>query len=221
MILDMGLIDYVEALKIQRELVIKRRLGEISDSALIVEHPAVFTIGRSGSRENLLVGEDFLKARGIGVIDADRGGDITFHSPGQLVIYPIIDLKAGVRDLHKYLRALEEVAINFLQRFSLEGRRAAGATGVWIADKKIVSIGIAAKDWVTYHGMSININNDTSFFSMINPCGMRGLKVTSLKEVLAREIPRADAKRICLNEFNEIFRIEEARRAHEFCPAMA
>jgi lipoyl(octanoyl) transferase len=221
MILDLGTIDYNDALKIQHELVNKRRLGEIHDSVIIVEHPPVFTIGRSGSRKNLLVKEEYLNRRGIRVMDVDRGGDITFHSPGQLVIYPILDLKARTKDLHKYLRTLEEVAINFLQKYDVLGRRLSDATGVWVLDKKIASIGVAAKDWVTYHGLSININNDTRFFSMINPCGIKDLKITSLKEVLAHDIPQNIAKRILLGEFNKIFNIEKARPVYEPYPAMA
>lgn len=221
MILDLGLIDYADALKLQHELVKKRRLGLIQDSVLAVEHPPVFTIGRGGSRKNLLVGEEYLNRQGIDVIDVDRGGDITAHSPGQLVIYPILDLDKRTRDLHKYLRDLEETAINFLQKYDIEGSRIPDSTGVWAGDKKIASIGIAAKDWVTYHGLSVNINNDTRFFSMINPCGIRDLEVTSVKEILGREIPMNAAKRVLLDEFNRIFRIEEARSTHAFCPAMA
>lgn len=221
MILDLGVIDYSEALKIQYELVNKRRLDEIADSVLIVEHLPVFTIGRGGSRKNLLVTEEYLGKQGISVIDVDRGGDITFHSPGQLVVYPILDLKKRTKDLHKYLRDLEEVVISFLRKYTVTGIRIAGATGVWGRDKKIASIGIAAKDWITYHGLSVNINNDTRFFSMINPCGMEGLKVTSLKEVLGREIHQDPAKRILLGEFNRIFGIEEVRSIYESCSAMA
>jgi len=224
MILDLGTIDYSEALKLQHELVNKRRSGEISDSVLIVEHPAVFTIGRSGSRRNLLVSEEYLKGEGIRVIDVDRGGDITCHSPGQLIIYPIIDLSAGSRkrDLHKYLRDLEEIVIRFLRRCGAEGQRLPDETGVWAANKKIASIGVGAKDWVTYHGLSININNDIGFFSMINPCGIKGLKVTSLKDIFKREIPMQTAKNILLDEFKKIFgHGQERRLAYESSPAMA
>lgn len=221
MVLDLGVIDYDDALKLQRELVNKRRSGQINDSLLIVEHPPVFTIGRSGSRNNLLAKEGYLSSRSIKVISVDRGGDITFHSPGQLVIYPIIDLKERARDLHRYLRDLEEVGIKFLQRYSVSGNRVAGSTGVWVLDKKIASIGIAAKDWVTYHGMGLNVNNKLKFFSMINPCGIKGLRMTSLQEVLGQEIPMNLAKKALLNEFNRVFGIEETRSAYELCPILA
>jgi lipoate-protein ligase B len=221
MVLDLGVIDYDDALKLQRELVNKRRSGQINDSLLIVEHPPVFTIGRSGSRNNLLAKEEYLSSRSIKVINVDRGGDITFHSPGQLVIYPIIDLKERTRDLHRYLRDLEEVGIKFLQRYSVSSNRVAGSTGVWVLDKKIASIGIAAKDWVTYHGMSLNVNNKLKFFSMINPCGIKGLQMTSLQEALGQEIPMNLAKKALLNEFNRVFGIEETRSAYELCPILA
>jgi lipoate-protein ligase B len=221
MILDLGLIDYGVALKLQRELVHKRTLGLIPDSVLIVEHPAIFTIGRSGSRKNLLVKEDELAGRNIKVLDTDRGGDITFHSPGQLVIYPIVDLKERSRDLHMYLRDLEEVAIGFLARYSVNGGRNAGRTGVWVSGRKIASIGVAARDWVTYHGLSINVNNDTSFFSMINPCGIEGLKVTSLKEITGREIPANEAKRVLLDEFGRLFKLRCMKPLYEFSTTLA
>ncbi len=207
MILDLGLIDYQDALKLQRELVGKRRFNEISDSALIVEHPAVFTIGRNGSRDNLLVEEGFLTKKGIRVIDTDRGGDITFHGPGQLVLYPVIDLKRRVKDLHRYLRDLEEVAILFLKRYGIKGERVKDATGVWVDQRKIAFIGVAAKDWVTYHGLSVNIDVDTRFFSMMNPCGTKDMKVTSLKEVLGRTVSMYEAKKALLRELERVFGI--------------
>lgn len=203
MVIDLGLTDYEDALKLQHELVAKRSRNMIKDSMLLVEHPSVFTIGRSGSRANLLADEIAITKGGMKVLDVDRGGDITFHSPGQLVAYPVIDLKEKVRDLHKYLRSLEEVVIRFLDRYDVEGFRREDATGVWASSGKISSIGIAAKDWVTYHGLSININNDLSPFLMMNPCGMKGLKVSSLKQITARDINMYEAKKIFLNEFNE------------------
>lgn len=205
MILDLGLIDYAEALKIQREFVSRRRLNEISDSILIAEHGSVFTIGRSGSRKNLLVDEGILKKEGISVLDVDRGGDMTFHGPGQLVAYPIIDLKGRGKDLHNYLRELEEAAILFLEKYGIAGKRIKDATGVWVDNKKIASIGIAARDWITYHGLSININLDKKFFAMINPCGMKGIEVTSLKEILAKTIPMQEAKKLFMGEFDNVF----------------
>ena len=209
MILDMGLIDYEDALKTQRELVSKRKLQIIGDLALVVEHPSVFTIGRSGSRNNLLVDEKFLSEKGIKVLDVDRGGDITFHSPGQLVAYPIIDLKKRVRDLHNYLRELEEVVVSFLKKYGVKGVTRKGSTGVWVGEEKIAFIGVAAKDWVTYHGLSVNISNDIEFFSMINPCGIKSLRVTSLAKVSRQAVPMYEAKKVFSSEFNKVFGVPQ------------
>ena len=221
MILDLGTIDYEDALKIQHGLVNQRRLGIISDSILILEHPPVFTIGRSGSRENLLADESALIQKGIKVIDADRGGDITFHGPGQIVSYPILDLKNRSMDLHRYLRDLEEVAISFLKIYGVRGSRKKEATGVWVDESKIVSIGIAAKDWITYHGLSVNVNVDTGFFSMINPCGFKDLKVTSLKDILSRRLPMREAKDKLLDELKNMFGPKIMESANECCSALA
>ena len=205
MIEDLGIVDYDKAYAIQKELVARRKVGEISDSIILAEHKPVFTIGRSGHRDNLLVDEIYLRKLGATIVDVDRGGDITFHGPGQLVAYPIIDLKTRGKDLHRYMRNLEEVCINFLADYKVKGERAAGKTGVWVGGEKIASIGIAASDWVTYHGAAINIGCDLNFFSMIHPCGMRGIRVTSLKKILDRDIIMAEAKDRFVEHFNRIF----------------
>ena len=188
MILDLGLIDYEDAYKTQKEFVRLRKLGEINDSFLLAEHHPIFTIGRAGRIENLLERRERLSEKGIKVLRVDRGGDITFHGPGQLVVYPIIDLKKRGSDLHQYLRDLEEFIIELLKEYSVRGQRLAGRTGVWVADKKIASIGIAASNWVTFHGFSLNVNTEMGFFSMINPCGMKDLEMTSLARILGRDI---------------------------------
>jgi len=208
MILDLGLIDYKEAYAIQRALVNKRKLRETEDVILICEHYPVFSIGRSGNRANLLISEDAMTDKGASLVTVDRGGDITFHGPGQIVIYPIIDLRSRGSDLHKYLRDLEGTAINFLREYLIAGERLSGKTGVWVEDEKIASIGIAASGWITYHGMSININTDLSFFSMINPCGIIGKKITSLNQVLGREIGMTEAKRRLILNLRRVFEME-------------
>lgn len=209
MILDLGLIDYEVAYLIQKELVRTRKLGLIDDSVILAEHTPVFTIGRTGKRENLLAGEEILKKEEIKVLDVDRGGDITFHGPGQLVIYPIIDLRPRGRDLHRYIRDLEELAIGLLKEYSIFGERLKGKTGVWVDGKKIAFIGIAASDWITYHGLSVNVNADLKFFSMIRPCGLEGVKTTSLSEILGRDVMMDGAKERLLYHFDSIFRLGE------------
>lgn len=209
MIVDLGLIDYQQALLEQKEFAANRRFGEVSDSLLIAQHPAVFTIGRTGGRKNLLVDEGLLCENGIKVYNVDRGGDITFHGPGQLVAYPIIDLRARGRDLHRYMRDLEEVIISFFSEYAVSAARREGLTGVWIGESKIASIGVSARDWVTYHGLSINLNVNTIFFSMINPCGMKDLKVTSLHDVLKRRVDYARAKKRFVASFRRVFDIPE------------
>lgn len=205
-IIDLGLIAYEKSYSLQRELVTKRRLNEIEDTIILAEHPPIFTIGRSGSTENLLVSPDSLLKKGISVLPVDRGGDITFHGPGQLVLYPIIDLKTRGRDLHKYMRDLEEVTIRLLKGYGITGRRREGITGVWAGDKKIAFIGVACRNWVMYHGLSININNDLSFFSMIHPCGLKGIKVTSMQEVLGRNISFDDVKNRAMEHMEVIYK---------------
>ena len=209
MILDLGLIDYEDCYRKQKELVRRRKLGEIEDSLIIAEHNAVFTIGRSARADNLLVSPEFLEKLGVKVLKVDRGGDITFHGPGQLVFYPIIDLKAGIKDLHLYLRNLEEAVIRFLDGYGVSGIRVAGRTGVWSCGAKIASIGIAASDWVTYHGAAININTDLNFFSMINPCGIKDVKTSSLSVILNKTVNMAEAKEKLLFNFKSVFNFGE------------
>jgi len=205
MLIDLGFIDYEEAYKIQKDLVIKRKAGVIEDTVILAEHAPVFTIGRTGKRENIFEDDTSLARRAIKVLRVERGGDVTFHGPGQLVGYPVIDLKRRGKDLHKYLRSLEDVVIRFLNCYSVAGQRRQGKTGVWVEDKKISSIGIAATDWVTFHGLSINVNMDLSFFSMMRPCGMSDIEVTSLDRVLRRRIDIAQARNALAASFCDLF----------------
>lgn len=205
MILDMGLTDYEECYRVQREMAVRRRLGEIDDTLILTEHNDVFTVGRTGSGKNLIVDEDHLRQIGIKVLNVDRGGDITFHGPGQLVIYPIMELKERWRDLHKYMRSLEEVAMKFIERYSLVPERVQGKTGVWVSGKKVVSIGIGASNWVTYHGMSVNINPDMKFFDMIYPCGLKNVRMASLNMLGKRSISMEEAKMNILSDFDKVF----------------
>ena len=216
MIIDLGLIDYEDAYRIQKELVQRRRLGEIDDTLIIAEHRPVFTIGRAGSRENLLADEKLLAERGIKVLSVDRGGDITFHGPGQLIAYPVIDLASKFTDLHRYLRRLEDVVIEFLSRYSVPAVRSNGKTGVWVGGRKIASIGIGAANWITYHGLSINVNVDLGFFSMIHPCGFKNIEMESLARILGKNIDMEQAKRTLLSSFGGIFDFGDVRPAERY-----
>ncbi len=214
MICDLGITEYEYSYKLQKEFVTRRKLGEIEDTLIITEHTPVFTIGRIGNAANLLVSEASLASQGIKIMRVDRGGDITCHMPGQLVIYPVIDLRRRGRDLHKYLRDLEELAIQFLKRYGIIAVRMEGRTGVWSGDGKIASIGIGASDWITYHGMSINIGNDLHFFSMINPCGIPEVKAVSVEAVLGKSVNMVEAKSLLIREFYRIFGTKEDILSH-------
>jgi len=214
MICDLGLTDYEHAYGVQKDLVARRKLGEIDDSIIITEHAPVFTIGRTGDIENLLVDKEELERNGISVLRVDRGGDITCHAPGQLVAYPVLDLKKRGRDLHRYMRDLEEIGIQVLMRFGIAANRQEGKTGIWAERKKIASVGIAASDWVTYHGISININNDLRYFSMINPCGMNAISAISLQALLGNEIDMDTVKMVFIREFYRVFGAKNAILAH-------
>ena len=204
-IIDAGVSDYESIYGLQKALVHKRRAGLICDTLILAEHTPVFTIGRTGSRKNLLIDEDTLKEKRIGLFEVDRGGDITFHGPGQLLLYPIIDLTARGRDLHKYLRMLEEIIVDLLSRYNIVGSRIPGATGVWVdRDRKIASIGIGVSRWVTYHGLSININTPLYYFDMIRPCGLAWCRMTSLESILKRQIDMKQAKRHLIESYEKI-----------------
>lgn len=184
-----GRTGYTEGLELQAALVEQRRSGEIPDTLLLLEHPHVITLGSAGGRGNLLVPPRELAARGIGVFEAGRGGDVTYHGPGQLVGYPVLDLKPDRKDLHAYLRGLEAVLIRALRTFGIDGERDERATGVWAGGAKIAAIGIrVSSGWITSHGFALNANTDLSYFDAIVPCGLHGCPVTSISRLLGREV---------------------------------
>ncbi len=207
-LIDLELIEYQEAYKVQRNFLTERKRGKIPDTLLLLEHHDVITIGRGGSEENILASKEELKAKGVTVFKADRGGDVTFHGPGQLVAYPIFDLRKQIKDVHLYLRKLEEVAIEFLKQYKVEGLRQQGARGIWVDEQKIVSIGIGVSGWITYHGLAINLNIDTSKFLLIKPCGMDGHKVTSLSKILRKTVNIFEAKNKLVGAFKTVFNLE-------------
>ena len=179
-ILNLGLTNYKKALNIQRDLLDKRKNNLIPDTLILLEHPPTITIGRGGDLKNLLVSEGYLKDRGIYFEQISRGGDITYHGPGQIVAYPIMNLNSLGRDIHKYLRSLEHLIIDMLKNYDIKASGLKGITGVWANEKKIASIGIGVKRWITYHGFAININNDLDYFDMMIPCGLSKVRMTNI-----------------------------------------
>jgi len=169
---DLGRVDYGAAFDLQRGLVERRKRGAIADQFLIVEHPHTITLGRNGHMENLLAHEDVLARAGVAFHHTDRGGDITYHGPGQIVGYPILDLRAWKRDVGAYVRAMEQVIIDTLADFGLAGERVPPWTGVWVAGAKIAAIGVHISRWVTSHGFALNVTTDLSYFQYIVPCGL-------------------------------------------------
>lgn len=187
-VVRLGRMPYSEALELQRTVARDRISGDIpEDVLLLVEHPAVVTLGRSSKQKNLISSPDFLASRGVELFEVERGGDVTFHGPGQLVGYPIIDLKRHRQDLHWFLRQVEEALIRTLGEYGIPGERNSGYTGVWTNGRKIASIGVHARDWVTWHGFALNVVTDLSYFDLIVPCGIQDVEMTSVgKEILLR-----------------------------------
>jgi len=181
----LGLVPYAEALELQNRLVAQRRAGDIPDTLLLLEHPHVITLGTSAHRDNILIDDEQGRLLGIDVFETGRGGDVTYHGPGQLVGYPILDLKPDRCDLHRYVRDLEEVLIRALASFGIGAGRKEGLTGVWVGDEKIAAIGVrVSSGWITSHGFALNVNTDLSFFGSIVPCGITQYGVTSMERVL-------------------------------------
>jgi len=188
LVVDLGRQPYADVLTLQREAARARIAGTIDeDLLLLVEHPPVITLGRSSKSAHMLASPAYLHDRGVELFEVERGGDVTFHGPGQLVGYPIIDLKRHRQDLHWYLRQVEELLIKALAGYGLAGTRRPPYTGVWIDDRKIASIGVHARDWVTWHGFALNVSTDLRFFDLIVPCGIPSVRMTSIHA----ELPNA------------------------------
>lgn len=202
----LGSIEYASAWQLQRELAQQRRAGAIPDTLLLLEHrPPVITLGRGSHAEHLLVTPQQLEKLGIQLVETDRGGDITYHGPGQLVGYPILDLRQHDRDVHLYLRRLEEVIIAALSHFGIVGHRKEGLTGVWVGEEKVAAIGIKVSHWVTMHGFALNVCPDLSHFELIVPCGIRDKGVTSLQKLLRREVTLQEAVPPVVGAFARVF----------------
>lgn len=203
-IVDLGRMGYLEAWKKQLELLEKVQAGA-PDQLIFVEHPPVLTLGANFHEENLLRTIEEYEAMGIEIHRTDRGGDVTYHGPNQLVIYPIFDLARHGKDLHKWIRGLEETMLIALGHFGLEGRRFPPHTGAWIGDEKVAAIGIKVKRWVSLHGIALNCNNDLDVFQSFIPCGIADYGVTSLSKALGRVVSTDEAKPVVARAFREVF----------------
>jgi lipoyl(octanoyl) transferase len=211
---DLGLMDYAKAYELQRELVERRKRGEISNQLLFVEHPHVITLGRNGRMENLLASREILDRSGISFCETDRGGDVTYHGPGQVVGYPIFDLREWKRDIGAYVRAMEQAIIDSLSEFEITAGRESKATGVWVDGAKICAIGVHISRWVTSHGFALNVDTDLRYFQYIVPCGLTK-PVTSMR-VLGSRASRVDVQSALTRNFEKHF----GRQFQEVEPAV-
>ncbi len=203
---DLGTVEYARALELQRDLVERRRQGEIPDQLLLLEHPHVITLGSSAREENILFDAEERAARGIDLFETGRGGDVTYHGPGQLVGYPILDLKPDRQDLHRYVRDLEEVLIRAVGELGVSGWREEGLTGVWTAGGKVAAIGVrVSSGWITSHGFALNVATDLSYFRAIVPCGIEDRPVTTLAEELGDPPDWGRVREAVLSAFAEVF----------------
>lgn len=205
LVCDLGLIEYQQAWDIQKKIHKKRTLDEIDDILLICEHPHTYTLGKVADKNNLIYNQDELNEKNISVFEIDRGGDITYHGPGQIVVYAIVNLAEWKKDTHLYLRSLEEVVIKTCFQYGIKSGRNEKYTGVWIENRKICAIGIKVSRWITMHGLAFNINTDLNLFKGIIPCGIENKEVTSMQKELNKEIEINNVKKILIKNFSIIF----------------
>lgn len=201
----LGRVSYAEAHELQRQLHEARKRDEIPDTLLLLEHPPVITLGRAADRQNIIAPESLLNSRGLEVFETGRGGDVTYHGPGQLVGYPILNLAPDRCDLRRYVRDLQEVLIRTASDFGVEATRHPQHIGVWADDEKLAAIGIRVSRWVTMHGFAFNVTTDLSYFQMIVPCGITDHGVTSLEKLTGRKIALAEAASRVTHHFGEVF----------------
>ena len=204
-LVDIGLTRYADALGYQRDLHARRKAGEAPDTLILTEHQPVLTLGSAADGRHLLAPEDELAERGIDLARVERGGDITYHGPGQLMAYPVLDLRGFGRDVHLHIRRLEETAIRLLAGYGLAGERRRGTPGVWVGPRKTASVGVFVSRWVTLHGIAVNIDLDLSPFELINPCGLVGMQMTSVARGSGRAVSPAEVRGRYAGVFEEVF----------------
>jgi lipoyl(octanoyl) transferase len=207
----LGLVSYQDGLRLQESAVDRLRSGDAPEQLLLLEHPHVFTLGRGADSANILADQLQLQSTSVEVHETGRGGDVTYHGPGQLVGYPIINLKPDRCDVHRYVRDIEEVLIRTIGKFGVTGARITGLTGVWVDNEKIGAIGVRIARWITSHGFALNVNTDLSYFKMIVPCGITDKGVTSLSRLLGREVELYDVAEVAAAQFAEVFDRQIAR----------
>jgi len=201
----LGLVSYDDGLRLQERSVERLRSGDAPEQLLLLEHPHVFTLGRGADSSNILADQQQLQSNSVEVHETGRGGDVTYHGPGQLVGYPIINLKPDRCDVHRYVRDIEEVLIRTIAEFGVTGTRIAGLTGVWVGNEKIGAIGVRIARWITSHGFALNVNTDLSYFKMIVPCGITDKGVTSLSRLVGRSIDTREVSQTTAVNFGRVF----------------
>jgi lipoyl(octanoyl) transferase len=216
----LGRVPYAEALDLQRALVEERRADRIADTLLLLEHPHVLTLGAklAAARAHVVAAPGELAARGVDVFEAGRGGDVTYHGPGQLVAYPVLDLRPDRCDVHRYVRDLEEVMIRVAADFGLRAGRVDGFSGAWIGDRKIGAVGVRISRWITSHGVAFNVSTDLDYFDLIVPCGIADKEVTSLARELDRAVDHMTVENVFIRQFAAVFArtaVEQASTPHD------
>ncbi len=206
--LELGIEDYSKIFKLQQRIHEARKQGNILDTVIFLEHYPCYTIGRKGGFEHILVSDRVLEQEGIKVYETDRGGDITYHGPGQLICYPIIDLNDYGRDVHVYARRMEKVIIRTLEQFGIEAGRRQGFPGVWVGSSKIAAMGIGLRHWVTMHGVSLNVCPNMKYFSLIVPCGLSAFGVTSMEIELNRPVSVSVLRKEMRRQYCQLFEIQ-------------
>ncbi len=209
----LGLVPYGEALELQARLVEERRAGATGDLLLLLEHPHVITLGSSSHESHVLLDAAERRLMGIELYETGRGGDVTYHGPGQLVGYPILDLKPNRKDLHRYVRDLEEALIRMLSTYDIVGARKPGMTGAWVGDEKVAAIGVrVSSGWITSHGFALNVSSRLDYFDAIIPCGIREYGVTSMSRLLGHDLPMAEVEERMVASFRDVFGVEVSNR---------
>jgi lipoyl(octanoyl) transferase len=204
-ILDLGSRDFKEVWDLQKIIHEQRVAEKIPNLLLLVEHSPVITMGKSGKQSNVRFPVDLLKEKGVEYFQIERGGDVTYHGPGQLVGYPIFNVRDGLAGIKPFINRIEGAIIAMLGDFGIKGYRKDGMIGVWTEQGKICSIGVAVKRWVSYHGFALNVNTDLTYFDLIIPCGLKNVEMTSMQKILGRAIPMADVKVNVVEKFGKVF----------------